>query len=60
MSDTASLGGFSVLGLKASWSPVAALTLEAGIDNATDRNYQLDDGFPAAGRSWFANLRYSF
>ena len=60
VSDTAALSGFSTLGLKASWSPMAALTLEAGIDNVTDRNFQLDDGFPAAGRSWFANLRYVF
>ena len=60
VSDIAALGGFSVLGLKASWSPSTALTVEAGVDNASDRNFQLDDGFPAAGRSWFANLRYTF
>lgn len=55
-SDTAALSGFSLLGLKASWS----LTGEAGVDNASDRNFQLDGGFPAAGRSGFANLRHTF
>ena len=59
-SDTAALSCFSLLGLKASWSPTAALTGEAGVDNASDRNVQLGGGFPAAGRSGFANLRHTF
>lgn len=60
VSNTASLGQFTLLGLKAGWKPLPALTLEAGIENALDRNYELDAGFPAAGRTWFAQARYDF
>lgn len=54
------LGEFTILGLKASWQPLAGLELETGLDNALDRHYALADGFPAAGRSWFARARYAF
>ncbi|MBK1614452.1 TonB-dependent receptor [Rubrivivax gelatinosus] len=60
VSDTVALGGFSVFGLKASWKPMPALTLEAAVDNVGDKNYALDAGFPAAGRSWRTDLRYAF
>lgn len=60
VNNTAALAEFTLLGLKASWKPLAALTLEAGVDNALDRSYELDAGFPAAGRSWFAQARYDF
>ncbi len=60
ISDTASIGGFEVLGLKAVWRPAPRVSVEAGVDNLLDRNYQLDAGFPAAGRSWFATLRHAF
>ncbi len=36
------------------------LTLEAGIKNLFDKNYEYDKGFPEAGREFFANLKYSF
>ncbi len=60
VSNTVDIGGFTIIGLKASWRPLARLTLEGGVENLTDRNYQLDDGFPAAGRTWYTNLRYEF
>ncbi len=60
VNNTAALGEFTLLGLKASWQALPALTLEAGVDNVGDKNYELDAGFPAAGRSWFAQARYSF
>jgi len=60
VSDTVALGGWTVFGLKASWQPAPALTLEAAVDNVGDKNYALDAGFPAAGRSWKADLRYVF
>lgn len=60
VSNTLELGGFTVLNLKASYRPLKSTTLEAGVNNAFDRNYALADGFPSAGRMWFANARYTF
>lgn len=60
VSNTLELGGFTILNLKAAWRPLANTTLEAGLNNAFDRNYALADGFPSAGRMWFANARYTF
>lgn len=59
-SNTVKLDGFTVLNLKAVWRPMKGLSAEAGVNNATDENYELDYGFPAAGRMWFANLGYRF
>jgi len=39
---------------------VKDLSAEIGINNVTDKNYELDFGFPSAGRMWFANLDYRF
>lgn len=58
VNNTASVGDFTIFGLKASWKPAAAVTIEAGVDKALDRNDELDAGFPAAGRSWFVQARY--
>lgn len=60
VSNSVALGDFTVLGLKAGWTPLPKLTLEAGLDNALDRDYALDAGFPAAGRTWFARARHAF
>ncbi len=59
-SDTVRLDGFTTLNLKAVWRPVKAVSAEVGVNNATDENHELDQGFPAAGRMWFANLGYRF
>ena len=60
ISNTVQLDGFTIGSLKATIRPRAHFSIEAGIDNLTDSNYELDAGFPAAGRSWFANLRHDF
>jgi len=60
VNNTVALGGFTVVGIKASWEPLARLTLEAGVDNIADKLYELDAGFPAAGRSLYVNLRHAF
>ncbi len=60
VNNTTALSGFTIVGLKALWKPLPALTLEAGVENAGDHNYELDAGFPAAGRSWFAQARVDF
>ena len=60
VSNTLELGGFATLNLKAVYRPMPALSLEAGMSNAADRNYALADGFPGAGRTWLANAQYQF
>jgi iron complex outermembrane recepter protein len=59
-SNTVQLPGYTVAGLKARWQPMKGLSLEVGGDNLADKLYELDAGFPSAGRSWYANLRHEF
>lgn len=59
-SNTVELAGYTTLNLKAAYRPTKAATLEAGINNVTDKNYLLADGFPQPGRMWFANASYKF
>lgn len=56
--NTTELSGFTTLNLKAAWRPMKNLSVEVGVNNVTDKNYELDLGFPSAGRMWFANLSY--
>lgn len=56
--NTTKIGSFTTLNLKAAWRPMNMLSVEVGVNNVTDKNYELDYGFPAAGRMWFANLSY--
>jgi iron complex outermembrane receptor protein len=59
-SNMVQLGGYATLDMKAVYRPSARVALEAGASNAGDRNYQLADGFPAAGRTWFLNLNCQY
>lgn len=59
-SNTVKLSGFTTLNLKAAWRPMKDLSAELGVNNVTDEHYELDYGFPAAGRMAFANLTYQF
>nr|WP_320132102.1 TonB-dependent receptor [uncultured Holophaga sp.] len=54
------VGGFTTVDLAVGWKPLNALSLDAGLKNATDKNYQYTTGFPMPGRTWFANARYTF
>lgn len=54
------LGGFVLLGAKAVWKPRKDTAIELGVNNLLDENYELSDGYPMPGRTWFANARYSF
>ena len=54
------LGGFTLANFKISARVSKGLTASIGVENAFDKNYQLQDGYPEAGRSWFANLRHAF
>lgn len=59
-SNTSEIAGFTTVNLKAVWRPVKNLSTEIGVNNLTDRNYELDYGYPNPGRMWFANARYQF
>ena len=45
---------------KAAWNIRDGLTFEAGINNIGNKNYELSDGYPMPGRTWFTNVRYAF
>jgi iron complex outermembrane receptor protein len=59
-SNTVQLAGYSTLNLKAAWHLRKDFSLAVGVNNLTDRNYEVDYGFPNPGRSWFANAYYQF
>ncbi|SMB22697.1 TonB-dependent outer membrane receptor [Sterolibacterium denitrificans] len=60
VSDTVELGAYTTLNLKVAYRPMKDLTLEAGVNNAGDKNYEFSSGFPQPGRMWFANGVYTF
>ncbi len=60
VSNTATLGEHSLLGLKLGWQLLSALSLEAGVDNLGDQLYEYEAGFPMPGRSSFVQARYRF
>lgn len=60
VSNTVELAGFTTVNLKAVHRPAKNLSTEIGVNNATDRNYFLADGYPNPGRVWFANVSYQF
>jgi iron complex outermembrane receptor protein len=60
VSDTKKLSGFATTSLKAVWRATPQLSAEAGASNVFDKDYALADGFPSAGRMWFAGANYQF
>ncbi|CAG0960673.1 Colicin I receptor [Methylophilaceae bacterium] len=59
-SNTVKLDRFTIFNLKGVWEPREGLFAEVGVNNLSDRNYELDDGFPSPGRMWYTNLSYVF
>jgi iron complex outermembrane receptor protein len=59
-SNTVELPGFTTLNVKAVYRASKAISTEVGVNNLTDRNYSLADGYPNPGRTWFANANYQF
>jgi iron complex outermembrane receptor protein len=59
-SNTVELAGWTVLGLKAGWLPLPGWKAVLAVDNAADKLYALDAGFPSPGRTWTASLRHAF
>lgn len=54
------LPGYAIFGLKAVWDVRADLSVDAGVRNLGDKNYELADGYPMPGRTWFANANWRF
>lgn len=54
------LGGFATVDTKAMWQANKRWMIEAGVSNIGDKNYELSDGYPMPGRTWFTNIHYTF
>jgi len=53
-------GSFFLTNVKASAELTRKFSLEGGVNNMFDRNYQLVEGFPEAGRNYFVNLIFNY
>jgi iron complex outermembrane receptor protein len=52
--------GFTLLNFKGSYYVYKNLvSVEAGMNNIFDKNYQVSEGYPQMGRNWFASLVFS-
>ena len=38
----------------------SGMSLQAGVKNLFDRNYDYTAGYPQEGRNWFFNVRYQY
>lgn len=53
-------GGYGVVGLGATWTLRSDVSLDVGVNNIGNRWYELADGLPMPGRTWFINGTYRF
>jgi iron complex outermembrane receptor protein len=53
-------GNFAAVGIGGPARLYRQVELQAGMQNALDRNIILADGYPEAGRTVYINLRYRF
>jgi iron complex outermembrane recepter protein len=51
--------GFFVMNFQASYQFKDFITAEAGINNLLDRNYTIQEGYPEAGRNFYAAIYFS-
>ena len=54
------LGGFAIVGVKATWKIRKDMALDFGVRNLGDKWYELADGLPMPGRSWFVYGTHRF
>ncbi|MGB3393476.1 MAG: TonB-dependent receptor [Stenotrophomonas sp.] len=54
------LSGYASFGAKLVYAPLDGLEIEAGGRNLGDKWYELAEGYPMPGRTWFANVSYRF
>jgi iron complex outermembrane receptor protein len=53
-------GGYTLVNLSADYDVTEKVRLTLAVQNLGDKNYQLTDGFPEAGRSVYASVRAKF
>jgi iron complex outermembrane receptor protein len=53
-------GSFTLVGLKAAYTPIDPVKVEVGVTNLMDRNYVIEDGYNGPGREYFLNVRVNF
>lgn len=53
-------GEYMLLNMKAAIKLIDQLQVEGGANNLLDKNYELVEGFPEAGRNYFLNLSYTY
>ncbi|MBB6131851.1 iron complex outermembrane receptor protein [Mucilaginibacter lappiensis] len=53
-------GEFALTNVKAHLTLVKGFSIEGGVNNLFDKNYTLVEGFPEAGRNYFANVMFSY
>jgi iron complex outermembrane receptor protein len=51
---------YTIADVKAACKLFMGLNLEAGVDNVFDEDYEIDEGYPERGASYFANLTYRY
>ena len=54
------MDSFALLNTELSWQVQENLSLAGGVNNITNKNYELSDGFPMPGRVFFANAQLQF
>lgn len=52
--------GYVVVNSKVGYDLGKGFMVDGGVKNLLDENYEIQEGYPEAGRTFFANLRYSF
>jgi iron complex outermembrane recepter protein len=53
-------GQFVVINTKASYEPLKDVMVEVGVNNLLDRDYELAEGYPEPGRTFFVQARYKW
>ncbi|NTU43681.1 MAG: TonB-dependent receptor, partial [Nitrospirales bacterium] len=51
-------GAFAVFNAKVSYEVIRNMTVEAGVKNIFDKNYELEEGYPEPGRNAFVQMTY--
>jgi iron complex outermembrane receptor protein len=59
-SDGLTTAGFVLANVKSAYEVSSDFSIEAGINNIADRDYEIASGFPAEGRSYYVGGRFVF
>ncbi len=51
---------YTIANCKLEFALINGLKLEGGVKNLFDENYEVEEGYPEEGRSYFANLTYRY